>query len=149
MKIISYQLGKYATSSGSNYEEAQAAVSRIDFGYKVNISLKEMREKFNPFIKFRATRTVPAAATKSIGLAADPAFGEGRRAGALFFARHRDYFIVTRNFTVIYLDLVPFNSFIVTRSSLPSTGRDSYRDGKKLVTATLRYRSGQAPTSPN
>jgi hypothetical protein len=38
----------------------------------------------------------------------------GRRAGALFFALHRDYFSVTRNFTAIYLDLVPSNSFIVT-----------------------------------
>jgi hypothetical protein len=54
-----------------------------------------------------------------------------RRAGALFFARHRDYFIVTRNFTAVYLDLVPFNSFTVTRSSLPFTGT-----GKKRGTAT-------------
>jgi hypothetical protein len=38
----------------------------------------------------------------------------GRRAGALFFARHRDYFAVTRNFTPIYQDLLPFNSFTVT-----------------------------------
>jgi hypothetical protein len=38
----------------------------------------------------------------------------GRRAGASFFALHRDYFIVTRNFTAVYLDLVPFNSFTVT-----------------------------------
>jgi four helix bundle protein len=44
LKIISNQLGKSATSSGANYEEAQAAVSRADFGFKVNISLKEMRE---------------------------------------------------------------------------------------------------------
>jgi four helix bundle protein len=44
LKIISYQLGKAATSSGANYEETQAAVSRMDFGYKVSISLKEMRE---------------------------------------------------------------------------------------------------------
>ncbi len=44
LKIISYQLGKAATSSGANYEEAQAAVSRADFGFKVGISLKEMRE---------------------------------------------------------------------------------------------------------
>ena len=44
LKIISNQLGKAATSSGANYEEAQAAVSRADFGYKVGISLKEMRE---------------------------------------------------------------------------------------------------------
>jgi len=38
----------------------------------------------------------------------------GRRAGALFFARHRDYFVVTRNFTAIYLDFEPFHSFTVT-----------------------------------
>lgn len=44
LKIISYQLGKAATSSGANYEEAQGAVSRADFGNKVGISLKEMRE---------------------------------------------------------------------------------------------------------
>ena len=68
----------------------------------------------------------------------------GRRAGALFFALHRDYFIMTRNFTAVYQDLVPFRSFTVTRSSLPSTGT-----GKKHGTATLRYRSGQAPTAPN
>ena len=44
IKIISYQLGKAATSSGANYEEAQGAVSKADFGNKVGISLKEMRE---------------------------------------------------------------------------------------------------------
>jgi hypothetical protein len=55
----------------------------------------------------------------------------GRRAGALFFARHQDYFAVTRNFTAVYLDLVPSRSFIVTRSSLPLTGT-----GKKRGTAT-------------
>jgi hypothetical protein len=38
---------------------------------------------------------------------------------------------VTRNFTAIYLDWVLFNSFTVTRSSLPSTGT-----GKKHGTAT-------------
>jgi hypothetical protein len=38
----------------------------------------------------------------------------GQRSGALFFARHRDYFIVTRSFTAVYLDLVPFRSFTVT-----------------------------------
>jgi len=46
-----------------------------------------------------------------------------RRAGALFFARHLDYFIVTRNSTAIYQDLVPFNSFIVT-SGFSSVYRD-------------------------
>ena len=44
LKIISYQLGKSGTSSGANYEEAQGAVSKADFGNKVGISLKEMRE---------------------------------------------------------------------------------------------------------
>ena len=44
LRIISNQLGKAATSSGANYEEAQGAVSRPDFGNKVAISLKEMRE---------------------------------------------------------------------------------------------------------
>jgi four helix bundle protein len=42
--IISYQLGKSATSAGANYEEAQGAVSKADFGSKISISLKEMRE---------------------------------------------------------------------------------------------------------
>jgi hypothetical protein len=32
----------------------------------------------------------------------------------LVFCSHRDYFVVTRNFTDIYLDLLPFNSFTVT-----------------------------------
>jgi len=43
-EIIKYQLVKSATSSGSNYEEAQGAISKPDFYNKVNISLKEMRE---------------------------------------------------------------------------------------------------------
>ena len=45
----------------------------------------------------------------------DSIFGlAGRRAGASFFARHLDYFIVTRNFTAVYLDLVPLHNFTVT-----------------------------------
>jgi hypothetical protein len=56
-----------------------------------------MRANSFQLIKFCGTRTVPVAKTKSIGLPADPAFGEGRRAGALFFARHLDYFILTNN----------------------------------------------------
>jgi hypothetical protein len=62
----------------------------------------------------------------------DSIFGAvGRRSGALFFVRHLDYFAVTRNFTAVYRDLVPFNSFTVTRNFVPSTGT-----GKKLGTAT-------------
>ena len=42
--IIRYQLAKSSTSSGANYEEAQAASSRPDFSNKMKISLREMRE---------------------------------------------------------------------------------------------------------
>lgn len=42
--VIKYQLIKSSTSSGANYEEAQAGSSRSDFGNKVRISLREMRE---------------------------------------------------------------------------------------------------------
>ena len=45
----------------------------------------------------------------------DSIFGlAGRRSGALFFALHRDYFIVTRDFAAVYLDLLPFRNFTVT-----------------------------------
>lgn len=43
-KVITYQLIKAASSSGANYEEAQAAVSKADFSNKIGISLKETRE---------------------------------------------------------------------------------------------------------
>jgi four helix bundle protein len=42
--VISYQLIKSSTSSGANYDEAQAAVSKADFANKIGIALKEMRE---------------------------------------------------------------------------------------------------------
>jgi hypothetical protein len=32
----------------------------------------------------------------------------------LVFCSHRDYFVVTRNFTAVYLDLLPFRSYTVT-----------------------------------
>jgi hypothetical protein len=47
-----------------------------------------MREEFNPFIKFSATWTDPAAETKSIGLQAYARV-------VTVFARHLDNFIVT------------------------------------------------------
>jgi four helix bundle protein len=43
-RVIKYQLAKCSTSSGANYEEAQAGSSRADFANKVRISLREMRE---------------------------------------------------------------------------------------------------------
>jgi len=39
INIISFQLGKSASSSGANYDESQAAVSRADFSNKIAISL--------------------------------------------------------------------------------------------------------------
>lgn len=42
--MIRYQLIKSSTSSGANYEEAQAGSSRKKFHNKVNISLKEISE---------------------------------------------------------------------------------------------------------
>lgn len=40
---IRFQLSKSSSSSGANYEEAQAAFSKADFLFKIDISLKEMR----------------------------------------------------------------------------------------------------------
>ena len=42
--VIQYQLIKSSSSSGANYEEAQAASSKADFKHKIDISLREMRE---------------------------------------------------------------------------------------------------------
>ncbi len=42
--VVRYQLAKCSTSSGANYDEAQAASSKADFSYKMKISLREMRE---------------------------------------------------------------------------------------------------------
>ena len=44
LNVIKYQLVKSATSSGANYEEAQAGSSKADFRNKVRIALREMRE---------------------------------------------------------------------------------------------------------
>lgn len=44
VKVIRYQLIKSSSSSGANYEEAQAGSSKADFTNKVRISLREMRE---------------------------------------------------------------------------------------------------------
>ncbi len=41
---IRFQLSKSSSTSGAYYEEAQAAFSKADFLFKIDISLKEMRE---------------------------------------------------------------------------------------------------------
>lgn len=43
-KVLKYQLVKSSTSSGANYEEAQAGSSKADFINKIRIALREMRE---------------------------------------------------------------------------------------------------------
>jgi len=43
-KVMKFQLTKSSTSSGANYEEAQAGSSKADFNNKTRISLREMRE---------------------------------------------------------------------------------------------------------
>jgi len=43
-RVIKTQLTKSSTSSGANYEEAQAGSSKADFNNKTRISLREMRE---------------------------------------------------------------------------------------------------------
>jgi four helix bundle protein len=43
-KVIKNQLTKSVTSTGANYEESQAGVSRADFHNKILIALKELRE---------------------------------------------------------------------------------------------------------
>ena len=43
-KIISYQLGKSASSIGANYYEANRGESKEDFAHKVSIALKEANE---------------------------------------------------------------------------------------------------------
>ncbi len=44
ISVFKYQLTKSSSSSGANYEEAQATSSKADFKNKVGISLREMRE---------------------------------------------------------------------------------------------------------
>jgi len=43
-RIVSFQLGKSATSIGANYREANRAESRVDFGHKLQIAMKEASE---------------------------------------------------------------------------------------------------------
>ena len=54
-RTIRYQLSKSSTSSGANYEEAQAGSSKADFNNKIRISLREMRESNYWFKIIQAT----------------------------------------------------------------------------------------------
>ena len=46
----------------------------------------------------------------------DSIFGLAGRRASVFFARHLEYFIMTRNCSSTYRDLVPFRSFNMTQN---------------------------------
>ena len=76
-------------------------------GLLLNRPQKSMRENINPLIKSCGTRTVLAAETKSIGLAAHAQV-------SWFLQTHLDSFIMTRQLSFTYRDLVPLRQIIVT-----------------------------------
>lgn len=68
-RVIRYQLTKSSTSSGANYEESQAGSSKADFIFKVELSLKEMRESNYWFRIIKATHVetdIPAIALENL-----------------------------------------------------------------------------------
>ena len=65
------------------------------------------------------------------------------RAGALFFALHRDYFIVPETHNP-YPDLVPLRNFTMTLGFAAI-----YWDWQKTRHRDPSVNSGQAPTAPN
>jgi four helix bundle protein len=56
-KVIRTQLAKCSTSSGANYEESQGGSTNLEFGNKVRIAAREMRES-NYWLRI-VNRTVP------------------------------------------------------------------------------------------
>jgi len=88
------------------------------------LALTVYERKISAVYQFHCTSTVSSPGTKSKSGCRPPRW-------RLVFCSYRDYFIVTRNFTAVYLDLIPLLSFTVTRSAQPSTGT-----GKKQGTAT-------------
>jgi hypothetical protein len=105
--------------------------------------LKSMRDKFVPFISFTAPRL--------FRLPGQHLWAGWPTRWRLVFCSHQDYFIVTRNFTAVYLDLLPFRNLTVTQN-FSAIFRDSLTlvllgqgRSKKQVTATPRFKAGQAP----
>jgi len=93
----------------TSYGDLKATLRSLsaNYGYERSFSFDHFINTtcFSSFTKIRRLRSCHLP-----GLS----WAAGRRTGALFFALHRDYFIVTRNFSFTYRDLVPFNSFTVT-----------------------------------
>jgi hypothetical protein len=74
-----------------------------------------IRVKSSQPIKFCGTWTDPATKTKSIGLWA-------KAHVSWFLQSHQDNFIVTRQLSSIYRDLLPSRQITVTRYLSPLTG---------------------------
>jgi hypothetical protein len=101
------------------------------------------RVKSSQPIKFCGTRTDPATKTKSIGLWA-------KAQVSWFLQGHQDSFIVTRQLSSIYRDLLPSRQITVTRYLSPPTGTlpafvktSAFKAKTYANPDTLRYRSGQ------
>ena len=56
---IGDQLLRSGTSVGANYEEAQAAESKLDFVHKLQLSLKEVRESNYWLLLLSKAKTLP------------------------------------------------------------------------------------------
>jgi len=56
---IGDQLLRSGTSVGANYEEAQAAESKVDFVHKLQLSLKELRESNYWLLLLSKAKTLP------------------------------------------------------------------------------------------
>ena len=62
--VIKYQLAKSGTSVGANYEEAQGAISKSDFRYKIGICFKESKESNYWLRLIKAARVVQTEETE-------------------------------------------------------------------------------------
>ena len=91
--------------------------------------LKSMRENFLPFIEFTAPRLFRRPG-QSLRRAA------GQRAGALFFARTKTISPWRETSLPSIWTWYRFAASPWPLASYPSTGPDSYRDGKKRGTTT-------------
>ena len=69
-KAVSLRIGDELLRSGiavgANYQEAQAAESRVDFAHKLQVALKELRESHYWLCLLVRSETVPAKRMKMI-----------------------------------------------------------------------------------
>jgi hypothetical protein len=93
-----------------------------------------------PFIKYSGTLTVSSPGTAFLGWRADPAFSEGRRSGAKFFARQTRLFYRDSKLTSVTRTWYRQDSFIVTRQ-LTSVNRDWQKTRHPDADASLNRRA--------